>query len=214
MLVARVSIMHDQMFRTAAVTPERWSDLMSLFGDRGACGGCWCMVWRLKRREFEAGKGAANRERLRSLVASGEEPGILAYRNDEVVGWCAIARKEEYVALESSRVLKPPDVAHSYVISCFFVAKGARGQGVSGALIRGAVDWAQRRGAHALLGFPNDPGAGGPAPPPFVWTGLLRPFLQAGFREVVRRSSKRPIVRLDLRPFELGEPDHQFIGDV
>ena len=31
--------MHDQVIRTAAVTPERWSDLVSLFGDRGACGG-------------------------------------------------------------------------------------------------------------------------------------------------------------------------------
>ena len=31
------------------LTPERWADLEELFGENGACGGCWCMWWRLKR---------------------------------------------------------------------------------------------------------------------------------------------------------------------
>ena len=35
------------------LTPERWKDFEELFGPRGACGGCWCMWWRLKRSEFE-----------------------------------------------------------------------------------------------------------------------------------------------------------------
>jgi len=39
------------------VTKEAWSDFESLFGVRGACGGCWCMLWRLKRSEFEQQKG-------------------------------------------------------------------------------------------------------------------------------------------------------------
>jgi hypothetical protein len=35
------------------LTKERWSDFETLFGVRGACGGCWCMFWRLTRSEFE-----------------------------------------------------------------------------------------------------------------------------------------------------------------
>ena len=38
------------------VTPERWSDFETLFGEKGACGGCWCMLWRLTRKEFERQK--------------------------------------------------------------------------------------------------------------------------------------------------------------
>ena len=43
------------------LTPQRWADLERLFGANGACGGCWCMWWRLKRPEFDAGKGEGNR---------------------------------------------------------------------------------------------------------------------------------------------------------
>ena len=53
------------------LTLDRWSDLEALFGERGACGGCWCMLWRLPRAEFERGKGQGNRDALRTLVAEG-----------------------------------------------------------------------------------------------------------------------------------------------
>jgi hypothetical protein len=35
------------------LTPEAWSDFEELFGRRGACGGCWCMWWRLKKKDFK-----------------------------------------------------------------------------------------------------------------------------------------------------------------
>ena len=42
------------------LTPGRWDDFVALFGERGACGGCWCMLWRLTKKECEAQKGEAN----------------------------------------------------------------------------------------------------------------------------------------------------------
>ncbi len=36
---------------------DQWDDFVSLFGERGACGGCWCMLWRLTRKQFESQKG-------------------------------------------------------------------------------------------------------------------------------------------------------------
>src|SRR5215831_13148559 len=47
-------------FKAVPATPSRWADLEALFGERGACGGCWCMVWRLSRKEWLAGEGAGN----------------------------------------------------------------------------------------------------------------------------------------------------------
>jgi hypothetical protein len=55
------------------VTPDRWTDLETLFGPRGAVGGCWCMWWRLKRSEFDQQKGAGNRAALQGHA--GEVPG-------------------------------------------------------------------------------------------------------------------------------------------
>jgi len=61
------------------LTSDRWEDLATLFGERGACGGCWCMWWRLARSAFEKGKGAGNRRSLRRIVSTGGVPGLIAY---------------------------------------------------------------------------------------------------------------------------------------
>ena len=50
------------------LTADRWADFARLFGARGACGGCWCMLWRLSRAEFERGKGAGNEQSMRRIV--------------------------------------------------------------------------------------------------------------------------------------------------
>src|SRR5688572_31149129 len=84
---------------------DRWSDLEALFGERGGCGGCWCMTWRLPRAEYEAGKGAGNRAALEKLVRAGPPPGILAYAQTGPIAWCAVAPRAEYDYLARSRVL-------------------------------------------------------------------------------------------------------------
>ena len=65
------------------VTKELWTDLQALFGERGACGGCWCMLWRLTRKEFEARKGEGNRLALKAIVDSGEVPVLLTLETPE-----------------------------------------------------------------------------------------------------------------------------------
>lgn len=182
-------------FRPASAS--RWPDLEKLFGERGACGGCWCMFWRLPRKEFEARKGSGNKRALKKIVTGGREPGILAYSNKEVIGWCAVAPRAEYVALENSRILKPVDDQPVWSISCLFVKKGYRRQGISSKLLRAAVDFAARRGARIVEGYPTEPGNDKMADP-FLWHGVASAFLDAGFKEVVRRSATRPIMRCEV----------------
>jgi GNAT superfamily N-acetyltransferase len=176
------------------LTPERWPDLEQLFGERGACGGCWCMAWRLSRTEFEKKKGAANKRALKRLVESGEPPGVIAYVEGRPAGWCAIAPRKEYPALERSRILAPVDDQPVWSISCFFVAKEFRQKGITVPLLEAAIKFARSRGARTIEGYPHDLGKS-KLPAPFVWTGLLPSFARAGFTEVARRTPKRPIVR-------------------
>ena len=61
------------------LTEARWGDFEQLFGKNGACGGCWCMLWRLSRKQFDSQKGDGNRKAMMALVASGEVPGLLGY---------------------------------------------------------------------------------------------------------------------------------------
>jgi GNAT superfamily N-acetyltransferase len=176
------------------LTPERWGDLEALFGPRGATGGCWCMWWRLQRAQFDKQKGEANRQAFKHIVDSGQIPGVLAYAAGRPVGWCAIEPRENYPVLERSRNLKRVDDEPVWSISCFFVAKPFRGQGLTVQLIQAAVEYARRQGAKIVEAYPVEPKSE-EMPAVFAWTGFASAFRQAGFVEVLRRSETRPIMR-------------------
>lgn len=176
------------------LTLDRWKDLERLFGKRGACGGCWCMWWRLKRTEFERQKGEKNKAALKKIVRSGQVPGILAYADEKAIAWCSVGPRETYPALERSKVLKRIDDKPVWSVVCFFVAKPFRRKGVSVSILRATVEYAKKNGAKIVEGYPVEPKKGR-WPDAFVWTGLPSAFLKVGFKEVHRGSPTRPIMR-------------------
>jgi len=188
----------NKSFEFHPLTAERWTDLEALFGSKGACGGCWCMFWRLPRKTFEAQKGDRNRIALKTIVANEESPGLLAHADGEPAGWCAIAPREAYPALTRSRILAPIDDKPVWSISCFFIAKEHRKKGLSVALLHAAVDFVRERGGKIIEGYPVDPKTKA-IPAPFAWTGLASAFQRAGFKEVERRSATRPIMRFTIK---------------
>jgi GNAT superfamily N-acetyltransferase len=157
------------------------------------------MSWRLARAAFNQGKGGANRSAMRALVEKGDEPGILLYKDGLAVGWCSVAPRTEFVALSRSRVWAPVDDSPVWSISCFFVAKDHRNQGLSVELLRAAVTFAQSRGARIVEGYPQELGSG-PLPASFAWTGIASAYRKAGFKEALRRSQKKPIMRYEILP--------------
>lgn len=180
------------------LTPDRLPDLELLFGPRGACAGCWCMWWRTTPAEWEKGKGAGNLDAMRRQVRAGVVPGILAYDDAGPVGWCAVEPRAAYTRLARSRTLAPVDDQPVWAAPCFFVARRARGTGLTFALLGSAVEHARRKGANFLEGYPVDPrGAMADA---WLYTGLARTFAREGFTEVARRSPTRPVMRKALRP--------------
>jgi GNAT superfamily N-acetyltransferase len=182
--------------RVEPVTPAHWSDLEALFGERGACGGCWCMAFRRTRKEFDANKGEGNRRVLRRLVKSGAPVGVLAYKGTEPVGWCAVAPKSEFIVLLNSRNFSALQDPRVWSVTCFFITKEHRGQGVGLALLKGAIKLAKENGAKVVEGYPHEPSQQLPAP--FVWTGIASVFRNAGFKEVERKSKHRPLMRIQL----------------
>lgn len=176
------------------LVPARWRDFAALFGERGACGGCWCMLWRLPRREFASGKGEGNREAMRALVDAGETPGLLAYRGSTAVGWVSLGPRPDFPGLERSRLLRPIDAQPVWSVTCLFVHKDHRRTGVSVALLRAAIVWVERHGGAFVEGYPQEPRNGVMADV-FAWTGIASAFRAAGFLEVARPSPTRPIVR-------------------
>jgi len=180
-------------FTVAPATAERWGDVERLFGERGACAGCWCQWPRIRGKAFKDGAGAVNKRRLRKLVESGPPPGLLGYLGDEPVAWVALAPREAYERLAHSRKLAPVDDQPVWSVPCFFVAKPYRGRGLTARMLREAARHAAARGARILEGYPVDPAHR--TADAFAWWGLTSAFVAAGFREVARRSKSHPIMR-------------------
>ena len=176
------------------LTLDRWKDLEKLFGERGACGGCWCMAWRLKRSDFKNQSGAGNRKAFKKLVKSNEPLGVLAYIGDEAIGWCSVSPREKFLRLENSKVLRRIDEQAVWSVTCFFIDKKFRRQGLSTKLLEAAIQFCKSNGAKIIEGYPTVPYSEN-IPAAFAWTGFPSSFIEAGFKEAERRSKSRPIMR-------------------
>ena len=181
-------------FRIRPLTPDLWPALEDLFGRNGACSGCWCMYWRIgsayRKRPREQNKAA-----FRDVVRHGPPPGLLAFESEVAVGWCQLTARAAVPWLERAWRLKRVDDLPVWSLSCLYVRKGWRRQGVTAALIAAAVQAAKRANVPALEAYPLDadqsPSASG--------TGYASTFARAGFETVARRVPPRPIMRHDLQ---------------
>jgi GNAT superfamily N-acetyltransferase len=179
-------------------TAERWPDLVELFGETGACGGCWCMYWRQTASEFEKQKGAGNKRAMKRLLLAGEFPGIIAYDGDKPIGWCSVAPRERFPRLVRSRTLKPIDDKPVWSIVCLFIAREYRKNGLSSRLIEAAVKFVKSQGGKLVEGYPVVPKRAKWADA-FLYTGVPSSFRRAGFRQVAEPSASRLIVRRVIR---------------
>jgi GNAT superfamily N-acetyltransferase len=176
------------------LTPDRWNDFEGLFGEKGAYGGCWCMWWRTTRREFEEQQGDGNREAMKTIVESGEIPGLLFYSDGKAIAWCSIAPRENYASLNRSRILKKLDDTPVWSLVCFFVDKAYRNQGLIQEVLRGAIEYVRDQGGKVIEAYPTIPKAGR-LPPVSSYMGLPSMFERAGFIEVARPSKSKVVMR-------------------
>ena len=196
--------------RIVPANEASWEDLQAVFGTRGSAARCQCQRFKLRPREafrnFPVEERAA---RLRAQTDSGHPDaeataGLVAYLDEEPVGWCAVEPRTAYEGLlRNNRVPwegRGEDKADDSVwaVTCVFTRAGFRKRGVSRALVRAAVDFARERGARALEGYPittkdvilEELGVG--------TDGV---FAAAGFSEVSRPTKRRTVMRID---FEKG----------
>jgi GNAT superfamily N-acetyltransferase len=189
----------DQEFldslRFEPVTKENWSQFVRLFGERGACGNCWCMWPRVTRKEFDEGKADdGNKNAMKKIIWSGKPVGLLAFYEDQPIAWCAFAPREDFLKLENSRVHKRIDDEPVWSIPCFFIDKHFRRLGVSVAILKGIIEYARTKKIRIIEAYPTIP-TQEKLPDSFGWIGLYKSFERAGFKIVDRTSKNRPMVR-------------------
>lgn len=185
------------------LTQKLWHDFELLFGDNGACGGCWCMHWKLRGKAFSENKGDGNRQQQKSIVDAKKIPGLLAYSEGYPIGWIAIEPRSEYPKLAHSKVLKQIDNEEVWSITCLFIEKKHRRKGITVELIKAAVGHAKKYGAKIVESYPVETKA--KQSPAFIFTGTTSSFKNAGFKEVARNSPTHPIFRYTIPSPSQGE---------
>jgi GNAT superfamily N-acetyltransferase len=174
------------------LTPDRLPALADLFGDQGPASRCWCMYWRIGS-EYLRKPPEANKAAFCEQVKNGPPPGLLAFQGDLAVGWCQLTPRQALPWLERTWRLKRVDDVPVWSLSCLYVRKGYRKQGVTAALISAALEAARRAGAPALEAYPLD----ADLTPSSSHTGYLSTFERLGFKILTRHVPSRPIVRYD-----------------
>jgi GNAT superfamily N-acetyltransferase len=183
-----------------------WEDLQTILGTRGPGARCQCQRFKLRPREYFNGFPAEERAtRLREQTdcdhpEAERTSGLVAYLGDEPVGWCAVEPRCNYSGLvrnnrvpwEGREEDKTDDTV--WAVTCFFIRKGFRHRGLGRELARATVDFARRRGARAIEGYPINTKN---VIIEELLVGTVDMFTGAGFTEVNRPTLRRVVMRID-----------------
>lgn len=191
--------------RVVPVVDAPWDDVRTVFGTRGDPARCWCQYFKVTAATWKeqdvAGFERGLCEQVDAARAShGAGPGLLAYDDDEPVGWVAIEPRPAYPRILSSRMTEhspePVDAADVWFVSCFVVRIGHRRKGVARALLDAAVEHARLHGARVIEAFPVEAVKGTSSAD--LFHGPLSTYEAAGFEVVARPAEQRAVVQLAL----------------
>lgn len=174
------------------LTAGDWPLIAELFGDKGACGGCWCMYWRVERggRVWDEMRGKPARRHLHDLVTAGKVHALLAMSGDTPVGWACVGPYESFPRLARVRAFQRDRPVGTWSIVCFYIPSKLRRSGIATRLLAAARDLALARGATVVEGYPVTVRSKQGLPGAFAWTGVPAMFAAAGFHRLggARRS--------------------------
>ena len=183
----------------------RFDDFATVVGTRRPdAGGCWCVAYRNSSLPNDARAGF-----MREQCATDPGPGVLAYVDDEVAGWCSVAPRSTYRRLMRSRTIPFVDDRDPWSVVCFVVRPRFRRQGLMHVLLAGAVAHARSHGAQVVEGYPVETG-GTRVDVISGYVGTVDLFEAGGFEvaaPTTGRSGHRPrvVVRRWLTPGAGGE---------
>ncbi|WP_419999436.1 GNAT family N-acetyltransferase [Streptomyces boninensis] len=140
---------------------------------------CFCLSYRIPSKLNNELRGQARADYVAGLVREDPPPGVLAYDGDEPVGWAAVAPRESTTFARNRKIPHVDDLP-VWSLWCIRVRPGHRKQGISHALIEGAVAFARERGAPAVEAYPLDNG-GARVDLTMAYAGLRKNFERAGF---------------------------------
>jgi hypothetical protein len=174
---------------------QSWDSFAALTeAHNGVWGGCWCMGFHAKGPGWGV-SADLNRAEKQTLVDAGRAQAALVFDGPDCVGWCQFGPPRDLPRIKHRKAYEAgfthlPD----WRITCFFVGRGNRGQGVAAAALAGALDLIGQRGGGVVESYPEDTD-GRKVSGSFLHNGNLAMFEAAGFERERKIGKDRWVVR-------------------
>jgi GNAT superfamily N-acetyltransferase len=181
--------------RVHPLTPDRAADAAALFAADSVTRGCWCLHWRLPKPAREAMAPDDRRAAFLALPSTEDPPGLIGYDDAGPAAWVQITPRERLPQFQRVPTARPAadTPPGTWALSCFFLRKDLRRQGLMTELARAACAHAAARGATAVEAAARRREGS------FLWgegfTGLVPSLAAAGFAEVETRTPLRVLMR-------------------
>jgi ribosomal protein S18 acetylase RimI-like enzyme len=181
------------------LTPELRDDWLQFFegaafADNPKWKSCYCQFLYVDHSKVDWAARTAQENRAASCerIGCGRMQGLLAYRGDQVVGWCNAAPR---MLMDGFADEPDPDEARLGQITCFVVAREHRRTGVARALLEAACEMLRQQGLAFAEANPSRNAASDAA----NHYGPLSLFESAGFIAVRERDDGIVVMRRALR---------------
>jgi len=170
-------------YTTRPLDASTWTAFAELAArNNGVFGGCWCMGYHPEPSRTSAAQNRAGKERR---VREGRAHAALVFdENGTAQGWCQYGSPGELPGIKHKREYdKDPPLSPDWRITCFFVDKKHRGQGVARAALEGALGQIAHGGG-GLVEAISEVTSGRQAHGRFLFSATVELFEQNGFARV------------------------------
>jgi GNAT superfamily N-acetyltransferase len=161
-----------------------FSDLLAFHNGAGF-GGCWCTWFHTLTQDQPKSTHESNRDLKCSLVEAGRAHAALVFNGEEAVAWAQYGPPEELPNIHHRKEYEAGLVsAPDYRITCIFVDRRYRRQGVAELALRGALDLIAKAGGGVVEGYPHDMSKqpeGKKMSSSFLYNGTRNMYEEAGF---------------------------------
>jgi len=183
-----------------ALGPDTWDGFAGLAQrHNGVFGGCWCTYFHTMHSEktFDADD---NRSLKRRLVEEGRAHAALVYDGDEAVAWCEYGSPEELPNIYHRKQYEEElDLVPDYRVTCIFVDKRFRQNGLVTVALEGALALIAQAGGGVVEGYPHIPGERRLSSS-FLYNGTKAVYERAGFDFIRPKGLKNTVMRRSVAP--------------
>ncbi len=170
----------EDVFRTVRPLDAGTWDAFAELAERnnGIYGGCWCVAF---HSAYDRHGTSDTRALKEQLVRAGQAHAALVFDDQELAqGWCQYGLTEELVLRHGREYRKDPPPPARWRITCVFVDKRHRGQGIARTALEGAIGQISAAGG-GLTEAISETTNGREAQSRFLFSATVELFEQCGF---------------------------------